>query len=115
MIDIAFCEILAQRISSQLANGENKHLKSLWCDGVLLPTFDNEYSPKYVNDNRQITMIAFIGIDGQDRYELTLLFGRKALSSYARGLDISNCISYIEEDNWLEIDLPSKRIQIQLL
>ena len=67
MIDKAFCEILEYKITSMLRNSTNSQLKSYWCDGVLLPTFDYEYGQKYVNDKRQITLTAFIGVDGQDK------------------------------------------------
>ncbi len=74
MLDTKFCEFLEYEISKALANSIDDYLKGFWCDGILLPTFENEYSKKFVNDNRKIVIIAFIGSSGQDKYELTKKF-----------------------------------------
>jgi len=92
MIDKAFCELLEYKITAALQNSTDERIRSYWCDGVLFPTFDHEYSQKYVNDNRRIILTDFIGVGGQDKYEIVLVFGKNALSKYARGLDISDCI-----------------------
>jgi hypothetical protein len=114
MIDIEFCDLLEIKIEGALANSDKEPVKYYCCDGVLLPTFEHEYSPKYVNDNRQIVMTAFVGRDGQDKYELTLCFGRKALSRYARGLDIAECVPDPESSDWFEIDITERKIWVFL-
>ena len=83
MIDKIFCELLEFKIQGALKNSSDDEVKIFWCDGVLLPVFENEYSREYVNDKRQIALVAFAGPDGQDKYDVTLLFGKKALSKYA--------------------------------
>jgi hypothetical protein len=114
MLDQEFCEYLEYEISNAFANTKNEKLKHFWCDGILLPTFESQYSTKFVNDNRKILMTAYLGLDGQNKYELILLFGRKAQSKYARGLDISECVPNPLEDNWLEVDIAKKIIKVQL-
>jgi hypothetical protein len=114
MLDNEFCEFLEYEISKAFASSSNDQVKHFWCDGVLLPTFENEYSKKFVNDNRQIVMTAFIGLSGQDKYELTLKFGNKALSKYARDLEISECVPDPKKDNWFDMDIERRRILIQL-
>lgn len=114
MLDRQFCELLECKIEDALANFDYAPVKYFWCDGVLLPTFEHEYSEKYVNDNRKIIMTAFVGVDGQDKYELILQFGRKALSRYARGLDICECIPEPPSIDWFEIDTTEHKIWIQL-
>ena len=59
-------------------------------------------------------MQAFIGKDGQTVYSLTLKFGNKALSRYARNLNMVECIPQTDFDNWLKIDILKKEIEIQL-
>ncbi len=114
MLDNKFCEFLEYEISKAFTNSANDKVKHFWCDGVLLPTFENEYSKKFVNDNRQIALTAFTGVSGQDKYELTLKFGNKALSKYARDLDISECVPNSENNNWFDIDVERQKISIQL-
>ena len=114
MLDIKFCEFLEHEMSKAFAESNNDQVKGFWCDGILLPTFENEYSKKFVNDNRKIVIIAFIGLSGQDKYELTLKFGNKALSRYARDLEISECVPNLENPDWFDIDIERKKILIQL-
>lgn len=115
MIDLAFCELLEYKITAALKNSPDDRIKGYWCDGVLLPAFEYEYSSKQVNDNGQIILTAFIGIDGQDKYEMQLLFGKKALSKFSRGLDISDCIPDLETTNGFTFDSFKKRLLIELL
>lgn len=114
MIDSDFCDMLEYRIWEVLKNSDIEAQKGFWCDGVLPPFNDNELSKKYVNDNRQVTLRAFIGPDGQNEYELQLVFGPKALSRYARGLDIVECIP-VGGDNWFEVDPLSRAVSVRLL
>ena len=113
MLDIGFCEFLEYEISKALSNYANDKVRHFWCDGILLPTFDNEYSRKFVHDNKKVKLTAFIGPTGQDKYELTLYFGDKALSKYASDLDISVCFSN-SDNNWFDIDFVKRKISIQL-
>lgn len=114
IIDQDFCEFLEYEICKAFEHSENDQIKGFWCDGVLLNQPDDSYSQKFVNDNRQITLKAFIGKDGQTEYELTLKFGNKALSRYSRNLDIKECLPNPEKQNWFEIDTKLNKIEIQL-
>ena len=114
IIDKDFCEFLEYEICKAFIHLDNDQIKNFWCDGVLLNQPDKFYSPKFVNDNRQITFKAFIGKDGQTEYELTLKFGNKALSRYARNLDIKDCVPNSAKENWFEIDTLRNKITIQL-
>lgn len=114
MLDQNFCEYLEFQITKGLSLSTDERLKSFWCDGVLLPDSENEYSKKSVNDKRQIMFTAFVGQTGQDNYELILRFGRKALSRHARDLRIEECVPNSEDNSWLDIDTDNKKIVIQL-
>ena len=114
MLDKDFCNILEYKISDALANIGNDKVKWFWCDGVLLSEPDNNYSHKYINDNRQTQMTAYAGNDGQTPYNLILKFGRKALSRHARNLDIVECIPNTDYEKWFNIDPDNKEIEIQL-
>lgn len=92
MLDQDFCNFLEYRIGAAFENSAREPIRQFWCDGVLLPPLEADYSIKTVNDKRLVVMSAFIGITGQDKYELTLKFGKKALSRYTRGLDVSECV-----------------------
>ena len=114
MLTNEFCKFLERQIEKVFASASADNIKHFCCDGILLPTFENEYSKKFVNDNRKVTMTAFIGTSGQDRYELTLNFGSKSLSKYSRDLELFECMPSSERDNWFDINTESKQIIIQL-
>src|SRR4030088_889728 len=105
MLNQEFCNFLEHKIEQAFGNSTHDKLKYFSCDGVLLPTFEIDYSRKTINDTRKIGMTAYMGFTEQDKHELTLKFGKKSLSRYARGLDISECIPSPESDNWLDIDI----------
>lgn len=114
MLDQDFCEALESKVSEALANLADKKFNGLWCDGILISEPDSHYSQKFINDNRQTKLKAYVGYDGQDSYILALKFGPKALNRYARNLDILVCIPETDFDNWFFIDIERKTIEIQL-
>lgn len=89
-------------------------MRSLWCDGILLPNDENDYSMKAINDKREVQVKAFIGKNGQGEYSMLIKFGRKSLSKYARDLDITDCVPKADENDWYEIDTEKNKIIIQL-
>lgn len=114
IIDQEFCEFLEYEICKAIEHSDNDEIKGFWCDGILLNQPDSSYSQKFVNDNRQVLLKAFIGKDGQTEYQLTLKFGNKALSRYARNLDIKECVLNADKQNWFDIDTKRNKIEIQL-
>ena len=114
MLDQDFCEFLEYVITRALTSSTDERLKGFCCDGVLLPHTENEYSKKSVNDNRLVMMTAFTGETGQDKYELTLRFGRNALSRYTRDLNLKECLPNSGGNNWLEIDPTNRKMVLQL-
>lgn len=114
MLNQDFCEFLEYEITKALSNSEAVLLMGFWCDGVLLPYSESEYSKNAVNDKRQIVMTAFVGQTGQDKYELILRFGRKALIRYERDLSLEECVPKAEDYNWLDVDPEKKKMVVQL-
>ncbi|OQP66505.1 hypothetical protein A3860_13550 [Niastella vici] len=114
MIDEDFCNILEWELSAAFKYSDLEAVKWFWCDGVIMSEGEICYTKKYINDNRQTTFRAFIGMDGQTHYKLILLFGPKALSRNARDLDITECIPDPETPDWFSIDTDKKIIEVQL-
>lgn len=112
--DQDFCEFLEYEICKAFEHSDDDQLKGFWCDGVAFCLPDHYYSQKFVIDNRQITLKAFIGIDGQTEYELTLKFGNKALSRFARNIDIKDCVPSTDKNRWFKIDTKHNKIEMQL-
>src|SRR5689334_5343399 len=115
MLTQDFCDFLEYQLTNAFRNSLDISLRSFWCDGVLLPGNEGDFSRKAVNDKRKIPMTAFCGETGQDQYELILIFGNKSLSRYARGLDLKECIPDSKDYNWVKVEREIRRIDVHLL
>lgn len=58
ILDEDFCVFLEYRLTRAFNYSNDERLKYFWCDGVLLPDSEEEYSKKWVNDRRQVLMCA---------------------------------------------------------
>ena len=103
------------RLCREFTESDDAELKWFWCDGVSWFPTDNQLTKKHVNDKRKIETKAWIGKTGQTEYKATIHFGQKALSKYAKGLDLTETIPELESDSeWIEIDIQNKAIEIKL-
>ena len=109
--DKDFCDHLEYHLSRTLRNSSNNKIKWLWCDGVMQPL--NEPNKNSINSSQIITE-AYIGVDGQSIYQMTIKLGALSLQKYISGQDLIDTLPSEESLNWIFLDLDSKTIQIQL-
>ncbi len=113
--NIDFCRFLEDRLSGTLFNFDEDEIARRWCDGILMPHLDSQVSKKSVNDNRKIITKAWIVYERKDfLFDCIILFGRKSLSRYARGLCLIVCVPGEEKTDWITIDTESKFIELRL-
>jgi hypothetical protein len=122
MLTKDFLVFLEYEISEALGNSEDKNTRRCWCDGVILPENEEEYSIKRVNDKRKVVTGAWIDEGrvkgkeiGQYIYQLTIHFGRKSISNYVKGKELIKCVPSAETDEWIYLDTEEKIIEIRLL
>src|SRR5688572_8648423 len=115
MLNQDFLNFLEFHLTKAFSYSTDISVRSLWCDGIVLPDNENDYSKKAINDKREVQVKAYIGKDGQGQYSMLMKFGRESLSKYARDLDITDCVPKADEGNWYEIDLEKNKIIIHLL
>ena len=72
MLDQDFCTFLEYQLTKAFKSSNNETVNGFWCDGVVLPSNENEYSKKFVNDNRKVRATAYMGKSGQEKYQLTI-------------------------------------------
>ncbi|MEM9390804.1 MAG: hypothetical protein AAGA02_10040 [Bacteroidota bacterium] len=109
-----FCIYLEYQLCYLFEYHNHEDLRGYWCDGVSFPMPDYQLTKKHVNDKRRIITKAWIGEDGQDEYEMTVLFGKYSLRRYARGTSLVDCIPDYKSMDWIEMDIDEKTIQIRL-
>lgn len=107
-----FCEFLEYHLSDTFAHATDPTVRGFWCDGV------NDELPvktrKHINDTRTLETIAWIGVDGNSKYVLTICFGKKSLSRYARNLNLQPCVPSSESMDWIKINTDAKTITLYL-
>ncbi len=118
MLDKDFLVSLEYSISNALENAAEKYKRSYWCDGILMPNSEDDYSQRKVNDARKITMRAVIPKEQykekQYWYDLILKFGKYSLRRYAKGKRLEDCIPNTDNADWIELDIENKIIEVQL-
>ena len=109
--DQDFCSYLEFHLCAAFKNSKDKTIQGLWCDGINDEALNK--SKKNVNDTRQLITKAWIGPDGQDEYEMTIHFGPKSLSKYAKDLDLKSCVPPDSSTDWIAIDTDTKTIHLR--
>ena len=110
-----FCTKLEFRICRELEKSEDLELKGFWCDGISWFPNENQLTKKHVNDKRKLETKAWIGKTGQTEFKAIIHFGKKALSKYAKEIELTECIPDLESKaEWIQIDLRTKTVEIKL-
>jgi hypothetical protein len=109
-----FFEALEWHLGKTFAHSPDSKLQGRWCDGILDPLVDMGSIQKIVNDKRMLVTTAFIGYDGQERYEMRIHFGPFALRRVARNTSLLDCIPDAASTDWVTLDLEGKTLEIRL-
>lgn len=112
--DTDFCVYLEYHLGSVFRKSSDERIKYLWCDGVAIP-LSNQLEKKFINDNRKLTIKAWIGADEQSEYEMTIKFGKYSLRRFAGGESLKECVPTGNNFDWIIIDLEKKKIELWLL
>ena len=115
-----FCIQLENSITRAFASTNEPELKNFWCDGVLQAPFHNDdVNREYLLFNNvkkrgTIVTTSWNGLDGQTEYKTTIHLGKISLQLYEQGNDLTESISTDDSENWLEIDLEVKTLDVYL-
>lgn len=112
--DEDFCVYLEYYLGVTFQKSEDERIKKLWCDGVAIPS-SNQLEKKFIYDNRKLITKAWIGVDGQSEYEMTIKFGKYSLQRFAQGKSLKDCVPGNQSANWIQIDIERNTIEIQFL
>jgi len=112
--DEAFCIYLEYHIGSVFENSSDTMINHFWCDGVAMPS-PEQLDKKYINDKRRITTKAWIGVNGQREYEITIKFGKYSLRRIAKGKSLKDCVPDYLSSDWIKIDIKKATIELQFL
>jgi hypothetical protein len=109
-------------LTTALSKSGDINYRRCWCDGVLMPGKEENYSPQTVKNTGQIITKAWIDEGrlkgktmGQHLYTLVIHFGSVSLKRYMDGNDLKDCLPTVEKDDWIRLDVEQKQVEIQLL
>lgn len=122
MFDEAFCGHLEYAITDALTKAEDIDWRRCWCDGVLLPTTEIDYSQKQILKTKEVVAKAWIDEGkikgtkrGQFLYDMKIQFGLKSLDNVKAGARLEECIPNTGADAWILLDRKNKTIVVQLM
>lgn len=105
-----FFDILEYRLCDAFKHAEQPEIKSLWCDGI----GGASLSEMMINGNVMETT-AWIGKDGQGKYEAKIILGKRALDQFRNEQELIDCIPSATSTGWFKIDVENLKIEIELL
>ena len=110
-----FCSHLEYHLCRTFENSDKDEFNGFWCDGISKrPNIDCAVKKKNVNDTRRIETTGWLGKSGQDKYQVTIMFGKYSLRRYAKGSSLIDCIPSEKTMEWIDIDTENHSINIEL-
>jgi len=106
-----FCVKLEGHLSRTFENSPDDDISQFWCDGVAMA---EQKTMKSLTETRTMSTTAWIGIDGQCKYEMVVKLGDCSLEKLRNGLSLGECLPSENSSDWITIDIEKKTIQIQL-
>jgi hypothetical protein len=112
--DIHFCQLLEYHLSAALKNASTNKFEHIWCDGIEVPEAWNQ-PPIDLKESKQIITGAWLGLTGQDKYQMIIKLGEISLDRCSSGININDCLPDGQSLDWIDIDLLNRRIVLQLV
>ena len=110
-----FCSHLEYHLCDTFRQSGDKEITAIWCDGIShIPIFDNQLELHAIQKTKKIITHAWMGKTGQDKYEMVIHFGEKALNQYAEGKDLTECLPPTDNMDWISINIQRHTIEIYL-
>jgi hypothetical protein len=109
-----FCSHLEYHLTRTFGNSSNKKIRWFWCDGVKMPFVESQLFTKNIIETKQITTEAWIGVDGQDTYKMTIKLGILSTEKIIQGLTLIDCLPSENSLAWVKLDVERKEIILQL-
>lgn len=108
-----FCSYLEHKLDFSHLN--NSKIIGFWCDGINHIPFDlKSLAKSNIQQNKMIKTKAWIGLNGQEEYEMTIRFGEKSIENYQNDLGLIDCIPDDNYGDWIKIKPDKKEVEIKL-
>ncbi|MFI5162726.1 MAG: hypothetical protein ACHQHN_15710 [Sphingobacteriales bacterium] len=112
--DIEFCQHLEYHLSHAFRNAGVGALKYFWCDGVEVPEKWKQASIDF-RESKQIITGAWVGPTGQEKCQMIVQLGDSSFEKCIQGGNIIDCLPDDHSLGWVDIDMQTMKINLQLL
>ena len=112
--NVDFCKRLEYHLSRAFRNSNDKQLKRIWCDGVREPE-SWQQNLEVFNETKEVVTGAWLGVAGQDEYKMVICLGNQSFERCLNGLGFEEFLPGDESLDWVDIDMPNRKIVLQLL
>jgi len=109
-----FCAILEYHLSKAFANSSTNKFEQFWCDGVAIPELVSQLTIPNIIATKQIVTKAWMGLNGQDVYEMTIKLGLQSIKNYVKNIPLTDCLPDTKNLDWLTLDMDAKTIELRL-
>lgn len=106
--------LLEYHLCDAFSNLQDNILKYFWCDGVDEPIINEQFTNRNITGIKQIITKAWIGPDGNGRYDMIIKLGRCSRRRALKGLSLESSLPDADSFDWVEIDVEGCLITVQL-
>ncbi|MBK0379731.1 hypothetical protein [Mucilaginibacter segetis] len=103
-LNVNFLQVLEYILSKAFRNSNDHVLKYFWCDGIDKPVINEQFTNRNITSINKVATQAWIGPNGQDRFQMTIKLGPCSRRKVLKGLDLHECLPNAESLDWVEID-----------
>ena len=109
-----FCSTLEYHLCDAFMTSTDNVLKYWGCDGVDKPIINEQFTSRNITSIKQIITKAWIGADGNGRYDMVIKLGRCSRRRALKGLDLDDCLPDGAFADWVEVDVGNCLIVVKL-
>ena len=111
---LRLCSYLEYQLSRTFAHSADKEIKWFWCDGIAMPFVKSYLTKENLNNAKELITEAWIGPDGQGKYEMLIKFGSVSLKNILEDNSLMDCIPDTETMDWVTVDACNQKIEVRL-
>jgi hypothetical protein len=109
-----FCQSLEYHLCAAFATSTDIILKYWGCDGVDEPIINEQFTSRNITSIKQIITKAWIGADGNGRYDMIIKLGRCSRIKALKGFSLESCLPDADSFDWVKIDVEGRLIVVKL-
>ncbi|MES2265449.1 MAG: UPF0158 family protein [Bacteroidota bacterium] len=109
-----FCYELEYHLTKIFQYSQDPQITKFWCDGVLMPSEDQQLQRKNALNFRKIKTEAWVITTENEKFQITIKLGKLSIEKCKAGLQLTDCLPDINSLNSFSVNRENKYIELQL-